>query len=246
MSELLSVDSVSRRFGGLTAVRDVSFKVPEGQIVGLVGPNGAGKTTLFNVLVGLIPPSDGRVHLDGRLISGLAPHRVCAAGVTKTFQNVALFLDMTVRDNVLVGGLMRHPLAAARDLASRTMERVGLGAIADKLASDLTFPERARVELARALCTEPKVLLLDEVMAALTHTEMNEILVLIRKIRSEGITVLVVEHHMRAIMALCERILVLNFGELIADGPPEKVVRDPAVVTAYLGRGYVAQSSANG
>ncbi len=237
MSALLSVERVSRRFGGLSALREVSFAVPQGQIVGLVGPNGAGKTTLFNVLVGLTAPSTGVVRVDGRRISGLSPHRVCAAGVTKTFQNVALFLDMTVRDNVLVGGLARHSLPGARALADRTLERVGLAAIADKVAADLTFPERARVELARALCTEPRLLLLDEVMAALTHREMDEMLGLIRRIRDDGVTVLVVEHHMRAIMALCERILVLNFGELIADGTPEQVVRDERVVTAYLGRG---------
>jgi branched-chain amino acid transport system ATP-binding protein len=141
---------------------------------------------------------------------------------------------------VLVGALMRHSVGGARDLAARTMERVGIDRIAGKLAADLTFPERARVELARALCTEPKVLLLDEVMAALTHVEMQDILGLIRQIRDDGVTVLVVEHHMRAIMALCERILVLNFGQLIADGTPEQVVRDERVVTAYLGRGLAA------
>lgn len=242
MTDLLTVDRVSRRFGGLWAVRDVSFGIAPGQIVGLVGPNGAGKTTLFNVLVGLCPPSSGEVRLEGRPVSRRPPHRVCAAGLTKTFQNVALFLDMTVRDNVLVGGLMRHGLGDARELASRTLERVGLAGIADKLAADLTFPERARVELARALCTEPKVLLLDEVMAALTHSEMDEILALIRQLRDDGLTVLVVEHHMRAIMSLCERILVLNFGELIADGPPEEVVHDDRVITAYLGRGHAAAS----
>ena len=240
MSDLLTVERVSRRFGGLAALREVSFGIPKGQIVGLVGPNGAGKTTLFNVLVGLIPPTAGSVRMEGKVISGRPPHRVCAAGVTKTFQNVALFLDMTVRDNVLVGALLRHSVAGARDMATRTMERVGLGAIADKLAADLTFPERARVELARALCTEPRILLLDEVMAALTHVEMNEILALIRQIRDGGVTVLVVEHHMRAIMALCERILVLNFGTLIADGTPEQVVRDEQVVAAYLGSGRAA------
>lgn len=240
MNEQLAVESVSRRFGGLAALRDVSFRIPKGQIVGLVGPNGAGKTTLFNVLVGLVSPTSGTVRMEGRVISRLAPHRVCAAGVTKTFQNVALFLDMTVADNVLVGALMRRSLSGARELAARTMERVGIGRIAGKLAADLTFPERARVELARALCTEPKILLLDEVMAALTHVEMQEILQLIRQIRDDGVTVLVVEHHMRAIMALCERILVLNFGQLIADGPPDQVVRDERVVTAYLGRGRAA------
>ncbi|GAC1343968.1 MAG: ABC transporter ATP-binding protein [Myxococcales bacterium] len=241
MSDLLAVRAVSRRFGGLWALREVSFSIPRGQIVGLVGPNGAGKTTLFNVLVGLHRPSSGEVLLDGRKVSGLPPHRVCAAGMTKTFQNAALFLDMKVLDNALAGGLLRHSLDEARALAARSLARVGLAGVAQKRAADLTFPERARLELARALCTEPRVLLLDEVMAALTHVEMNEVIALIRSLRDEGLTVLVVEHHMRAILALCDRIVVLNFGELIADGTPEEVVRDRRVVTAYLGRAFAAR-----
>ena len=242
MTEVLAVERVSRRSGGVWALRDVSFTVRHGQIVGLVGPNGAGKTTLFNVLVGLSRPSAGTVRLEGRDIGGLAPHRVCAAGMTKTFQNVALFLEMSVLDNVLAGALLHHPLATAREVAARTLERVGLSGVARATAGDLSFPERARVELARALCTQPRVLLLDEVMAALTHGEMSAMIALVRQLRDDGLTILVVEHHMRAIMSLCDRILVLNFGSLIADGSPEQVVRDERVVTAYLGRAFTAAS----
>ena len=240
MSELLALDGVSRRFGGLWALRDVSFTVPRQQLLGLVGPNGAGKTTLFNVLVGLHAPSTGRVRLEGRDVAALPPHRICAAGMTKTFQNVALFLDMSVLDNVLAGALLRHSLGEARELAARTLERVGLSRVAEKRAADLTFPERARVELARALCTQPKVLLLDEVMAALTHVEMSAVGGGRRRLREDGLTILVVEHHMKAIMSLCDRILVLDFGRVIADGTPAEVVRDERVVTAYLGRGLGA------
>ena len=233
---VLDVKGVSKRFGGLQALSDVTFSVGEGQIVGLIGPNGAGKTTFFSTLVGLIRPDRGSIALDGRSIVGVKPHRVAAYGMTKTFQNVALFGDCTVLDNVLTAGLLRHDVQAARDEACRCLDRVGLLAIADKQADTLSFPERARVELARALCTEPKVLLLDEVMAALNPVEMREIMTLIRSLRDDGITLLVVEHHMRAIMAICDRILVLNFGKLLADGTPKEIASHPEVIEAYLGQ----------
>jgi len=233
---VLDVRGVSKRFGGLQALSDVTFSVGEGQIVGLIGPNGAGKTTFFSTLVGLIRPDRGSIALDGRSIVGAKPHRVAAYGMTKTFQNVALFGDCTVLDNVLTAGLLRHDVQAARDEACRSLDRVGLLAIADKQADTLSFPERARVELARALCTGPKVLLLDEVMAALNPVEMREIMTLIRSLRDDGITLLVVEHHMRAIMAICDRILVLNFGKLLADGTPKEIAGHPEVIEAYLGQ----------
>jgi branched-chain amino acid transport system ATP-binding protein len=232
---ILEVRNVSKRFGGLQALGDVSFSLPEGQIMGLLGPNGAGKTTLFNALIGLVRPDSGSIKLDGRELMGLKPHKVAGFGLTKTFQNVALFQDSSVLDNVVTAGLLRHDVEGARKLALRCLERVGLAGVADKAAGDLSFPERARVELARALCTEPKVLLLDEVMAALNHAEMNEVLALIRQLRDEGLTLIIVEHHMKAIMSVCERILVLNFGRVLADGPPQQIARDPAVVEAYLG-----------
>ncbi|WP_068297746.1 ABC transporter ATP-binding protein [Pararhodobacter sp. CCB-MM2] len=245
MSALLEIRHVTRRFGGLVANSDVSFDVAPGEIVGLIGPNGAGKTTLFNALVGIYPPSEGEVIFNGQPIAGWKPHRIAKAGLTKTFQNVALFAESTVLDNVVTGGLVNRSLPEARALAARILDRVGLRAIADKRAGDLSFPERARVEVARALCTEPKLLLLDEVMAALTPIEMEEIITLVRGLRDEGMTFVVVEHHMKAVMKLCERLVVLNFGEKIADGTPEQITRNQKVLDAYLGAGFSTDAEAH-
>ncbi len=243
--EILSVTQLTRRFGGLTAVNQLSFQVKRGELIGLIGPNGAGKTTLFNLLMGLIKPSEGDVYLEGQRITGFKPHQVCQRGMVKTFQNVALFPEMSVLENVLTGGLQNLSLDEAKQLAAVNLEKVGMLHIADKKAADLTFPEKALVEMARALCTQPKLVLLDEVMAALNDVEMDQILALIRKLRDEeGLTFIVIEHHMRAIMNLCERILVLSFGQKIAEGTPAEISRHPDVIAAYLGQEMTAEDLA--
>ena len=242
---LLEVSGLCRRFGGLKAIDEVSLSVRPGEIVGVIGPNGAGKTTLFNLLMGLTKPQAGDIRLDGERITGLKPHQVCRRGMVKTFQNVALFPELSVLDNVLTGGLVRLSLQEARALALTNLQKVGMAHIADKRAADLTFPEKALVEMARALCTQPRVVLLDEVMAALNEVEMDQVLELIRRLRrDEGMTFLVIEHHMRAIMNLCERIVVLCFGQKIAEGSPQEVSRNPDVIAAYLGQDMHAGEAA--
>ncbi len=238
---LLKVEDAVVRFGGLTAVDTLSFTVEEGEIVGLIGPNGAGKTTSFNMLVGLVRAAEGRIVLGGRPVVGLRPHEIARMGMTKTFQNVSLFMESSVLDNVITGALLRGNLASARTRARQVLDRVGLGAVADRPAAELSFPERARVEIARGLATGPKILLLDEVMAALTPAEMNEIIDLVRDLRGEGITFVVVEHHMKAVMTLSDRILVLNFGQKIAEGTPEAISKDRRVIEAYLGREWAGE-----
>lgn len=240
---ILEADRIRVVFGGLTAVDDVSFTLRQGEIVGLIGPNGAGKTTLFNSLVGSQKLTSGQVRLLGQIVSGQRPHRVARLGMTKTFQNAALFPDMTVLENVMTAALLRSDLKQARVKAAQVLERLDLSAIADADVTDLTFPQKALVEMARALATEPKIVLLDEVMAALTPTEMDEVMDVIRSLRAEGLTFLVVEHHMRAIMSLCERLIAVNFGRLIIDGAPAEVAAHPTVIEAYLGHGAAGEES---
>jgi branched-chain amino acid transport system ATP-binding protein len=238
---VMSVRGLSRRFGGLQAMDDVSFDLHAASIVGVIGPNGAGKTTLFNQLTGFIRPDAGSILLDGRSIVGLAPHVICRRGLVKTFQNVATFGDMTVLENATVGALAHHPIATAREKAALALRQVGLQARLASPAGQLSLPEKARLELARALATEPKVMLLDEVMATLTSSEQRDIVAMAKELAAGGMTLLVIEHHMKTVMSLCERILVLNFGRLIASGTPAQVSSNPNVVAAYLGTRAAAE-----
>jgi branched-chain amino acid transport system ATP-binding protein len=234
---MLAVGNISKSFRGLRAVQNVSFAVPEGEIVALIGPNGAGKTTIFNMIAGVYAPDAGTIRFIDREIQRLRPDQVCAAGIGRTFQIVKPFAGLSVLDNVLVGAFLREKASgAARALSLRILEKLGLGAKRDQLASSLTLPDRKRLEVARALATRPKLLLLDEVMAGLRPTECDQIVAVFRELnRAEGLTILLIEHVMRAVMALAGRIVVLHHGEVIARGTPDEVVRDKAVLECYLG-----------
>jgi len=234
---LLEVRSVSKHFRGLRAVNNASLRIPEGEINALIGPNGAGKTTLFNMIAGVYAPDAGEILFAGQPIHGLRPDQVCAAGIGRTFQIVKPFAGLSVLDNVMVGALLRSRNAAdARRLARGIVDRLGLGPKRELPASSLTLPDRKRLEVARALATRPKLLLLDEVMAGLRPTECDQMVALFRELnRADGTTILLIEHVMRAVMALARHIGVLHHGEVIARGTPEQVVRDPAVLECYLG-----------
>ncbi|MDY6323327.1 MAG: ABC transporter ATP-binding protein [Succinivibrio sp.] len=233
---LLEVSGISVTFGGLHALSDVSFTVEPNEIIGIIGPNGAGKTTLFNSLVGLQKLSSGHVNFEGKRISGHKPHSIAAAGMTKTFQNSALFPGMSVLDNVITAALLRNPLKTARQESEKVLKKLGLYEVKDTDVADLTFPQKALTELARGLASGPRLLLLDEVMAALSPSEMDDVIGVIKEIRkSMSVSFLVVEHHMRAIMALCDRLIVLNFGKKLAEGTPQEIAKNPQVVEAYLG-----------
>jgi len=234
---ILEVHGISKSFRGLKAVREASFEVGEGGIVGLIGPNGAGKTTIFNMLAGVFAPDAGKIFFRGNPIEGLRPDQVCAAGIGRTFQIVKPFAGLSVLDNVMVGALLRaKSTSEARGVAKQILEKLGLGPKQDLPASSLTLPDRKRLEVARALATRPKLLLLDEVMAGLRPTECDQLVAVFREInRADGLTILLIEHVMRAVMALAQHIVVLHHGEVIARGSPERVVRDPAVLECYLG-----------
>jgi branched-chain amino acid transport system ATP-binding protein len=234
---LLEIDRLTRRFGGLRAVGDLSFSVAEGEILGLIGPNGAGKTTVFNLLTGFLRPTAGDVRLDGRSVVGLRPHAVARRGMARTFQIVKPFPGLTVKENVTLASFLRH--RARRDAeaaAAAVLQRLGLGHRMGDLAGQLNLLDQKRLEMARALATEPRVLLLDEPLGGLHAGEVEAASDLVQRIRAGGVTVVLVEHVMKAIMRISDRVVVISQGEKIGEGPPAQVVQDPAVLAAYFGR----------
>ncbi len=242
---LLNIQALSKRFGGLQAVNGLSFTVGEGEIVALIGPNGAGKTTAFALISGFLTPDTGRVIFRGHDLRGLKPHQVNALGMARTFQIMRPFPRLSVVRNVMIATLGRHPAPAEAERRARAvLAELGLDAKADLPAGGLTLAERKRLELARALGTEPSLLLLDEVMSGLNDAETERIVELVRAINRRGIAILLIEHVMRAVMSLAQRIVVLNYGERIAEGRPEAVAADPRVIEAYLGDEEVAGAPA--
>ena len=237
MSALLTASDIGKRFRGLVAVDRVSLEVTTGEIFAIIGPNGAGKTTLFNMIAGVLAPDTGTVTFAGERIDGLSPDKICRRGIGRTFQNVRPFPALTVEDNVVIGALLhRHHVDEARQHALEVLRRLDLYTKRNQTASSLTLPDRKRLELARALATEPKLLLLDEVMAGLRPTEIDGVVATLRDLNREtGLTILLIEHVMRAVMALAGRVLVLHHGAAIAEGAPDAVVRNPAVINSYLG-----------
>jgi branched-chain amino acid transport system permease protein len=240
---VLEVRNLSKSFGGLKAVQDVSFKLRQNEILGIIGPNGAGKTTLFNVLNGFLRPDTGEVLLDGREMSGRKPHDLCEAGIGRTFQIMRPFQRMSISDNVVVGAYVRAKTdAEARQLATDAIARVGLSDIADRIAGELTTKELRLMELARALAGQPRILLLDETLAGLGHDEANEVVAVIQRLARDGMTIAIIEHTMQAMVRLVDSFLVLDHGAVIVEGEPEAVTRDSRVIEAYLGKKWVAHA----
>ena len=244
---MLEVRGLAKSFGGLAAVRDLSLDVPEGAIVALIGPNGAGKTTAFALIAGFIKPDLGRIRLGGADVTGLPPHLVCARGMVRTFQITQPFAKLSVRENIMVGAYHRVPgRREAAGIAADVAARVGMAHMLDQPAAGLTVAGRKRLELARALATGPRLLLLDEVMAGLNPTEVGEIVGMVRAIRDGGVTVFLIEHVMQAVMSLSDHAYVINEGALIASGRPAEVAAEQSVIEAYLGHGAAARLAAGG
>ncbi len=244
---VLQLEGLTRRFGGVTAVDGVTLAIGRGEIIGLIGPNGAGKTTLVNLVTGFVPKTGGRVLFEGRDVTGLPPHRIARLGIARTFQIVQPFPRMTVEENVMSGALFaagRANLAEARRIARRHLEFVGLGPFADYSASQLSLANRKRLELAKSLAMEPRLLFLDEVNAGLNSGEIDTALALIRRIAETGVTVIIIEHLMKIVLSLVGRIVVLHHGALLSDGPPQDVINDPAVIKAYLGNKFAQRHRA--
>jgi len=236
---MLEVKSLTKYFGGLAAVRDLSFKVEKGQIFGLIGPNGAGKTTVFNMINGFYPPTSGAVLYKGESIAGLKPNVVCKKGIARTFQVVKPLSRMTVLENVMASAFCRvNSIEEARQEALKTLEFCGLTHRKDYLAKSLTIGNRKRLEITRTMATRPEVLLLDETAAGLNPTELDQAIALIRKIRDQGVTILIVEHIMKVIMSISDRIHAINYGQTITEGTPQEVANNKAVIEAYLGEAY--------
>jgi branched-chain amino acid transport system ATP-binding protein len=243
MTALLELKDASRRFGGLNAVDRVSFGVAAGEILGLIGPNGAGKTTLINLITAVHPATAGSVHFDGRDITRLRPHQIARLGLARTFQIVQPFPKMTVLENVAAGALFAGRAASMNDAFAQAREHLaftGLAQIADKPAATLTLAQRKRLELAKGLAMKPRLLMLDEVNAGLNSAEIDAALGMIRRIAERGVTIIVIEHLMKVVLSISQRIIVLHHGQLIAQGEPGAVLRDPRVVEAYLGSKYAA------
>jgi len=243
MSKMLEVTGLTKKFGGLTAVNNVSINVEKGEIVGLIGANGAGKTTLFNMVAGEFPPTEGKIVFNGKEIQGNPGYKMCHMGIGRTYQIVKPFSSLTVLDNVVVGALLKDSnVKRAREKARKVIDLVGLGYRADVVGADLNLPELKRLELARALATDPELLLLDEVMAGLNPADSDKMIELVKEINKTGITIIIIEHVMKAIMRLSDRIYVLNQGCLIAQGKPEEVSNDPEVIKSYFGEKRYAKN----